>query len=108
MRPFAPRQDHQGRRPEQRRDGRAVLVADMGNSWRERAACRGIDTGLFFIERSDPDASTKLAEAKSICGRCPVREECAKAGRNESLGVWGGLTVEERMGPRARKIRMAG
>jgi len=70
----------------------------MDNSWRERAACRGIDTGLFFIERSDPDASTKLAEAKSICGRCPVREECAKAGRNESSGVWGGLTVEERMG----------
>ena len=82
--------------------GPAVLVTGMDISWRARAACRGADTNLFFVERSDPDAIAKRATARSICRGCPVRAECEHAGRREPIGMWGGLTAEERRGVRAR------
>ncbi len=64
-------------------------------AWAEDAACRGQDLDLFFSE-----ADGKVTEAKRICGRCPVREEClAEALRAEDgsrYGISGGLTPDER------------
>jgi WhiB family redox-sensing transcriptional regulator len=64
-------------------------------SWALRAACRGYDLADFF---SDSRASIRWA--KSVCGRCPVREEClAEALRAEDgsrYGIYGGFTPEER------------
>jgi WhiB family redox-sensing transcriptional regulator len=65
----------------------------MNATWRNRAACRGIDPTVFY-PASDDDAE----EARAICGTCPVRQPClehALASR-EREGVWGGLTERER------------
>jgi Transcription factor WhiB. len=61
--------------------------------WTASALCAQADPDLWF-----PDKGGFPAEAKRICGRCPVRDEClAQALRDgEKHGIWGGLTYEER------------
>lgn len=65
----------------------------MNVSWRQRAACRGVDPDIFY-PASDEDAY----EAKGICGICPVREACLEYAlvNRERDGVWGGATERER------------
>lgn len=65
----------------------------MNLSWRQRAACRGVDPDVFY-PISDEDAE----EAKSICRVCPVREACLEyaLANRERDGVWGGATERER------------
>lgn len=48
-------------------------------SWDERAACKGVDTDVFF----DPPKIGRgnaydWSEARSYCASCPVAEECLK------------------------------
>lgn len=65
----------------------------MNLTWRQKAACRGIDPELFY-----PVSDEEAGAAKSICAQCPVREPCleyALAAR-ERDGVWGGATERER------------
>jgi WhiB family transcriptional regulator, redox-sensing transcriptional regulator len=65
----------------------------MNLSWRQHAACKGIDPDVFYPV-SDEEAET----AKAICGTCSVRATCleyALAAR-ERDGVWGGATERER------------
>ena len=65
----------------------------MNLSWRNRAACRGVDPDIFF-----PVSYEDAVQAKAICTECPVREAClewALAAR-ERDGVWGGATERER------------
>lgn len=66
-------------------------------SWREQAACRTVDTAVFF------DHTDKGVEvAKKVCARCDVRQECLDARLAEldpndfDFGVWGGMTPAER------------
>ena len=68
-------------------------MTTITTSWRDRAACRGIDPEIFYPV-SDEDA----AEAKSICAVCPVREACLEyaLANRERDGVWGGATERER------------
>lgn len=69
-------------------------------SWRESALCVQVDTDIFF-----PDKGEGVAEAKFLCGQCPVKAAClANAMRTEGLGglqhrhgVWGGLNPTERL-----------
>jgi WhiB family transcriptional regulator, redox-sensing transcriptional regulator len=65
----------------------------MNLSWRQRAACKGVDPDIFYPV-SDEDAE----EAKAICAQCPVREACLEyaLGNRERDGVWGGATERER------------
>jgi WhiB family redox-sensing transcriptional regulator len=65
--------------------------------WQRRANCLGVDPDLFFPERG---ASTK--EAKSVCARCEVKDECLEFAitNAEKFGIWGGLSERER-----RRIR---
>jgi WhiB family redox-sensing transcriptional regulator len=39
-----------------------------------------------------------VREAREVCGRCPVREDCLQLAldENERRGIWGGLTDHER------------
>ena len=62
-------------------------------SWRDRAACRGLDPEIFY-----PVSDEEADAAKSICAECPVREACLEyALANRELdGVWGGATERER------------
>lgn len=65
----------------------------MNLTWRQRAACRGLDPEIFYPATED-DAEA----AKAICALCPVREACLEhaLARRERDGVWGGLTERER------------
>jgi len=69
-------------------------------SWRRQAACRDMDTDIFF-----PLTDEEAGPAKAVCATCPVRAEClqfALASRQHD-GVWGGLTETERRRLRRRK-----
>ncbi|MDV6013515.1 WhiB family transcriptional regulator [Haloechinothrix sp. LS1_15] len=66
--------------------------------WRLRAACRDSDPELFFpISEVGPDAE-RIEQAKAICGRCPVQEQCLEFALTEGLdhGIFGGTTATER------------
>jgi WhiB family transcriptional regulator, redox-sensing transcriptional regulator len=68
-------------------------MTTITTSWRDRAACRGIDPDVFYPV-SDEDADA----AKAICAVCPVRESCLEyaLANRERDGVWGGATERER------------
>jgi WhiB family redox-sensing transcriptional regulator len=59
----------------------------------EDAACRGVDTDVFF-----PTSEANAEAAKEICATCPVREQCLEYALDTRPpdGVWGGLTPIER------------
>jgi WhiB family redox-sensing transcriptional regulator len=54
--------------------------------------CHTADPELYFSEEE-----LKVQEAKSLCGRCPVRAQCLEGAlsRQEPAGVWGGELFEE-------------
>jgi WhiB family redox-sensing transcriptional regulator len=68
--------------------------------WQLHAACRGVDSSLFFHPEGERGAARSAREnsAKEVCMRCPVRAECAAHALavREPYGVWGGLTEDER------------
>ncbi|MFG2515888.1 WhiB family transcriptional regulator [Streptomyces sp. NPDC048584] len=76
------------------------------DNWRRRAACRTEDPDLFFPIGTSGPALTQAEQAKAVCRRCPVREQCLEwaLGTGQSIGVWGGTDETER---RALKRRIA-
>jgi WhiB family transcriptional regulator, redox-sensing transcriptional regulator len=97
------RRSHGGGQPERvgpwrDPDERVFLAAFW--SWRLHAACRGVDTELFYSpegERRRARAARERA-AKVICATCPVKAPCAAYAlqHRERYGIWGGLTESER------------
>lgn len=71
----------------------------------ESPSCATIGGDFWFPDNEIPNASTNdAAFAKSICGRCPHRRECAEWGiQKEAHGIWGGLTIRDRQ--RVRRER---
>lgn len=65
----------------------------MNLSWRQSAACRGVDPEIFY-----PVSDEEAEAAKSVCGQCDVRETCLEfaLANREREGVWGGATERER------------
>ncbi|GAA1237527.1 hypothetical protein GCM10009665_29610 [Kitasatospora nipponensis] len=70
------------------------------HTWQDRAVCHPseynpVDPETFFPE---PDETEKITTALSLCGQCPVRLACLDAALegNETHGIRGGLTQEER------------
>jgi WhiB family redox-sensing transcriptional regulator len=76
--------------------------------WRVKAACRPLDSAIFFPDRT-AYRNDDIASAKAVCRRCPVREECLEAAMDgrEKIGIWGGLTPVERANLHRRKRRAA-
>ena len=68
------------------------------SDWRDRAACRGEDPELFFPIGAGDAALSQVEQARGVCQRCPVIEECLRfaISTGQDAGVWGGLTAEER------------
>jgi len=68
--------------------------------WKLKAACRDLDTSLFF-----PDSEAEADAAKAVCALCPVRQECLEfaLATRQNDGIWGGLTETER-----RRVRRRG
>ena len=68
--------------------------------WQQDAACRGMDTEVFFHPDNErgPRRAAREAAAKAVCAQCPVREQCAEHALRvrEPFGTWGGLSESER------------
>ncbi|WP_073224376.1 WhiB family transcriptional regulator [Streptomyces sp. NBRC 110465] len=68
-------------------------------SWQTRGTCHGMDVedaeAVFFPGPRDHE---DIAEAKELCGWCPVRRDCLDFALENGLkeGIWGGLTKAER------------
>ncbi len=74
------------------------------NDWRLDAACRDLDTAIFF-----PEMEEAVAAAKAVCATCPVREACLEFAliTRQDDGVWGGLDENERRRVRRRRQEAA-
>jgi WhiB family redox-sensing transcriptional regulator len=62
-------------------------------TWRDQAACRGMDAALFF-----PDKADSAAPALAACAACAVQTECRDHAMDEreGIGIWGGTRGRER------------
>ena len=69
------------------------VISQMSPSWRQNAACWGVDPDIFY-----PAAEEEAEVAKAICAQCPVRQTCLEyaLAHRERDGVWGGATEKER------------
>jgi hypothetical protein len=81
-------------------DAPATGLRSIGDtSWHTQGACHGMDVEdadtVFFPLPRDHEA---IAEAKELCGWCPVRSDCLNFALENVLkeGIWGGLTEAER------------
>ena len=79
-------------------------------SWRDHAACRTMDTAVFFGEErvgsggDQRGGGIHVAAAKAVCADCPVIAECLEYALSwPSLGVFGGTSEQDR-----RRIRRGG
>jgi WhiB family transcriptional regulator, redox-sensing transcriptional regulator len=66
--------------------------------WRHHAACRDEDPELFFPIGTSGPAVLQVEQAKAVCRRCHVAEDCLRWAleTGQDAGVWGGLSEEER------------
>jgi WhiB family redox-sensing transcriptional regulator len=78
-------------------------------AWRDSAACLDVAPELFFPVGTAYPALLQIAEAKKVCGRCPVIETCLQwaTEAHQDSGVWGGLSSDERRTLKRRKARTA-
>jgi WhiB family redox-sensing transcriptional regulator len=65
------------------------------------AACRNHDPELWTADEVDfgkAKWTSRVREAKAICGTCPARAACLQYALSARLGsgIWGGLTGDER------------
>lgn len=68
------------------------------DSWRAYAACRGMDTDLFYPEGRGRKLRDREEIAREVCAGCPVAQQCRQSAAEavERFGIWGGLTEGER------------
>jgi WhiB family transcriptional regulator, redox-sensing transcriptional regulator len=73
--------------------------------WRTYAACRDMDTELFFPVGTAGRALVQIGRAKQVCAQCLVRIACLEwaLASGEDAGVWGGATEDERRALRLRR-----
>lgn len=68
--------------------------------WQLRAACRGMDSSLFFhpFNEQMPARQRRIDAAKAICGSCPAVDDCRTHALTvqEPYGIWGGLSERDR------------
>ena len=74
---------------------------------RHRSLCRDEDPELFFPLGTSGPALLQIAEAKSVCRRCPVVSECLTWAleSGQDAGVWGGMSEDERRALKRRNAR---
>ncbi|MEO8518931.1 MAG: WhiB family transcriptional regulator [Dermatophilaceae bacterium] len=76
-------------------------------TWRNRAACLDEDPELFFPIGNTGPALLQIDEAKAVCRRCEVVENCLEGPieSGQDFGVWGGLSEDERRALKRRHAR---
>ncbi len=82
-------------------DGSSENDTDTAMWWQEQALCAQTDPEAFFPEKG---GSTR--EAKRVCARCPVRQQCLEyaVAHDERFGIWGGLSERERRRLKRRAV----
>ena len=76
--------------------------------WRHIAACREVDPELFFPIGNSGPALLQIEEAKQVCRRCTVLEDCLRwaIDSGQDAGVWGGMSEDERRALKRRTVRL--
>lgn len=74
----------------------------------DAAACRGVDTEIFFPSKGGTSVAI-VAAAKAVCRDCPVRRRCLDYAleMHEQHGIWGGFTTDERRALARKRRRTA-
>ncbi|MER7742936.1 WhiB family transcriptional regulator [Streptomyces sp. NPDC096538] len=69
-------------------------------SWQGSAACRGLDSTIFYSPPGERGQAKirRDRKAQRICSDCTVRAQCADFAlrHGERFGVWGGMSEKER------------
>ena len=75
--------------------------------WRHRAVCRDEDPELFFPIGNTGPALLQIEDAKVVCRRCDVIDQCLQWAleSDQDAGVWGGMGEDERRALRHRVAR---
>ena len=75
--------------------------------WRHDAICRDEDPELFFPIGTTGPAAVQVDQAKVVCRRCAVVEDCLTWAMDtgQEAGVWGGASEDERKSLRRRALR---
>ncbi|MCX5355736.1 WhiB family transcriptional regulator [Streptomyces mirabilis] len=85
-------------------------VGDLWD-WQRHAACRGMDSSIFYSPANERGRSRREREerARRVCAECPVREQCAgmALAASEHYGVWGGLSEADRNRPESGDLSAA-
>ncbi len=79
------------------------LLLDL-ESWREGGACFDrLDVSFF----PSPEDHAAIVRAKALCASCPVLDDCLAFAleTNQTDGIWGGTTPQERVRFRRRWLR---
>lgn len=66
------------------------------SDWQLEALCRTTGEPDDWGDVDSRTPAERLTFPLSVCEACPVRAQCAEAGRNEEFGIWGGTLPEER------------
>ena len=67
----------------------------MTHAWQDAAACAGDrDLDAWYAGHSQPD---RRAYAVTVCGRCPVQENCGEFAieTDQRFGIWAGVDLTE-------------
>lgn len=75
-----------------------------GVDWRHHAICRDEDPELFFPIGTSGPALLQVEQAKAVCRRCSVVDDCLAWAieSGQDAGVWGGMSEEERRAAKRR------
>ena len=75
--------------------------------WRHRATCRDEDPELFFPIGNTGPALLQIEDAKAVCRRCDVVDQCLQWAleSGQDAGVWGGMSEDERRALKRRAAR---
>ena len=68
--------------------------------WLRDALCKGVHAHIWYPPLEAPNPGNYYTVGKMVCARCPVWKECLASAtkNNETWGMWGGLTPQERKG----------
>ncbi|MDO0917655.1 WhiB family transcriptional regulator [Streptomyces sp. DT2A-34] len=77
------------------------------DDWRDHAACRHEDPDLFYPIGTSGPMLLQTEQAKAVCRRCSVREQCLRwaLDTEQHIGIWGGTSENERRALRRRARR---
>lgn len=81
--------------------GAEALCIVNRDSWQAKGACRGHKKpDIWYPHKKSP--SDQTIEARNVCVRCEVRDQCLQYAMDNpnELGIWGGLTEQQRAGLR--------